>query len=144
MTPQEVAMKFASASATCKGDKCPLRTTCTGRSETCGMKEVTMIIRSLLAEIETLQAENTLLHQTIENHLGYINALEDVNEKYYRLCVSFQQGRMMKSKVRRYKTKRAAPKPRRKKKDPVEMDGDPRYAAPPTKPRKPELPVVII
>ena len=54
MTAEEVAMKFASASATCKGSKCPFAAGCTGNYDTCKMKEVASILRFEVAELDQL------------------------------------------------------------------------------------------
>lgn len=150
MSPQEIAMKFMSASATCKGDKCPCRTTCNGKGETCGLKEVALTIRALLADIEYHKAQVQALSDKIKNMnqqmddlTNYANQLERINDDYYRLVVSFQNGVRPKSKVKRRKATKSITRKVRRRKDPVEMDGDPRYAKP-AKPPKKELPVVVI
>lgn len=141
MTPQEIAMKFSSASATCKNGRCPFTSECRGTTETCKMKEVAMVIRSLMVDLETLQIKYATLAGVVKEVLGYITDLENANNKYHKLCVSFQNGYRPKAKIVRKGTKM-----RRKKKpvDPVEMDGNERYAYEEPKEPKEELPVVFI
>lgn len=137
MTPQEVAMKFSSASSTCRNGKCPFSANCRGTSETCTMKEVAMTIRGLLAEIETLRAKYDVLIGIMNDVVPYIKELEGTNEKYQRTIVSFQNGYRPKPKTVRKSSRKL-----KRKKDLTEMDGDERYAY--TEPKKPDLPVVII
>ena len=140
MTPQEVAMKFASASATCKNGRCPFTADCRGTTDTCKMKEVAMLIRAMMAETTTLQSKYNVLDGIAKQLLDYVCELEKVNERYYRLAVSFQNGYKPKNKIKRKKPIRRTPK---KKLDPVEMDGDKRYEYEEPK-EKLDLPVVII
>ena len=137
MTPQEIAMKFASASSTCKNGKCPFTADCRGTTDTCKMKEVAMVLRGLVAENDTLRAQYTALNAIVQQVIPYIHELERINERYYRTIESFQRGYKPKAKRKRLK-----PRTPPKKKNPVEMDGDERYAY--VEPKKPELPVVII
>ena len=140
MTPNEIALKFASASATCKNGKCPFNSECRGTTETCKMKEVAMIIRAMMAEIATLEAKYNALDVIAKASLGYMTNLEKINKYYYDLCSRFQNGYRPKKKI----VKRDA-RVRQKKKpiDPVKMDGKERYAYDEPK-EKTELPVVII
>lgn len=137
MTPYEIANKFASASATCQNGKCPYTAQCRGTTETCKMKEVAMIIRTLMAEISEVNARNKILEGMANYMCDYIRDLESINERYYRLAHSFQQGYRTNSKIRR--------KPPRsyKKIDPALMDGNPKYEYEEPK-EKVDLPVVII
>jgi len=139
MTPQEIAMKFASASATCKNGKCPFTSECRGTTETCKMKEVAMMIRAMMAEITTLQAKYNAMEGIAKQVLTYISDLEKVNSQYYQLVSKFQNGYRPKQKIVRKDARRI----RKKKIDPVKMDGDERYAYEEPK-QKTELPVVII
>ena len=140
MMPHEVAMKFASASAKCGNGRCPYTSECKGTTETCKMKEVAMMIRSLVAENETLKAKCMLMEVVTQSVNQYIKDLEKVNEYYYRLCIAFQNSYRPKPKI----VKKSARKMhRRKKLDPVKMDGDERYAYDEPK-EKTDLPVVII
>ena len=140
MTPQEVAMKFASASATCRNGKCPFTSECRGTNDTCKMKDVAMIIRSLLAEIATLKTKYNVLDGITQQSLEYMASLEKINEYYYKTCASFQRGYKPKAKIVR---KDARIRKKKRPKDPVEMDGDERYAY--VNPDKePDLPVVVI
>lgn len=138
MTPQEIAMKFASASATCKNGKCPFTAQCRGTTDTCKMKEVAMIIRAIMEELATVRAQNRVLEGMSQELLKYVHDLEVINERYYRLAVSFQNGVRPKAKIKRKKPIR---KPR---KNPIEMDGDERYAQDEPRKTPPDLPVVII
>ena len=139
MTPNEVAMKFASASATCRNGKCPFTSDCRGTTETCKMREVAAIIRALVAENATLRARCAALDGISQEALGYMASLEKINEYYYKLCSSFQNGYRPKAKIVR---KDARMRRKKKPKDPVLMDGDERYAY--DEPKEPDLPVVII
>lgn len=140
MTPHEIAMKFASASATCKNGRCPFTSECRGTSETCKMKEVAAIIRSLVAENATLRAQYAALDGISQQVIEYMSNLEKINEYYYKLCTSFQNGYKPKAKIVR---KDARLRKKKRPKDPVLMDGDERYAYDEPK-EKTELPVVII
>lgn len=137
----EVAMKFASASATCKNGKCPYTADCRGTNETCKMKEVAMMIRALDAEVSTLQARCEKLENELAESRKYASSLEAINERYYRLSVSFQNGYRPKAKIKR---KRVNKPSKKKLANPVLMDGDERYAKEEPKKTKPDLPVVII
>ena len=141
MTPHEIAMKFASASATCKNGKCPFTADCRGTSDTCKMKEVAMIIRSMQAEIDTLRSRYEAVSGITAEMLKHMSALEKINERYYRHAVSFQNGYRPRAKIKRKRT----PKPSKKQlENPVLMDGDKRFehVEPPKNP--PDLPIVII
>lgn len=140
MTPQEVAMKFASASATCRNGKCPYTSDCRGTNDTCKMKEVAMILRSQEARIDKLQSECDMLSHLLEESRKYIASLEAINERYYRLTVSFQNGYRPKAKIKR---KRVNKPSKKKLANPELMDGDKRYEYKEPK-KKPDLPVVII
>lgn len=139
MTPSEVAMKFASASATCKNGKCPFTSECRGTTETCKMKEVSMIIRAMETEIKALHEKYAVLDGVAKQILDYVASLEKINEQYYRIISSFQNGYRPKTKV----VRKDARKKKKKKPTLVEMDGDERYAYTPPK-EKPDIPVVII
>lgn len=140
MTPQEIAMKFASASATCRNGKCPYTAECDGTSSSCKLKEVAMIIRALLQELATVTSQYKMLMSVSQQMSDYISDLEDINAQYHELVVSFQRGYRPKKQVKRRsprKTKKG------KKQDLVSMDGNEQYAyVDPDK--KPDLPVVII
>ncbi len=140
MTPQEIAMKFSSASATCKNGKCPFTSECRGTTETCKMKEVAMMIRAMMAEITTLRTKYDALDGIAKIVLTYVADLEKVNEQYYQLVSKFQNGYRPKAKIVRKDARKIHKK---KKIDPVKMDGDERYAYEEPK-EKTELPVVII
>lgn len=141
MTPQEVANKFASASATCQNGKCPFTANCRGTTDTCKMKEVAMLIRSMLAEIATLQAKYNLMSALADKSVEYMSDLEKINDRYYHLCLSFQNGYKPKPKIKR----KSPPKQRKGKKiTPAEMDGNEKYAQEEPRKTPEELPVVII
>ena len=138
MTPQEIALKFASASSTCQNGKCPFTAGCRGTTDTCKMKEVAMVIRGLIDENETLRAKYNLVNAIAQEVVPYVRELERINEHYYRTIDSFQRGYRPKAKRKHLSPGR----PPKKKTNPVEMDGDPRYAH--EEPKKPDLPIVII
>lgn len=144
MMPEEVAMKFASASATCRNTRCPYASDCKGTLETCKIREVGLIIRTLLEEEEKLRHENDLLTGAMKLIAKYCNELEKINRAYYKIIMRYQAGHST-----TYKPKKRAPyigsgRGRgRKKKSLIEMDGDERYAMP-EEPKPPKDPVVII
>ena len=140
MTPAEIAMKFSSASATCRGNKCPYCAECRGTTETCKLKEVAITIRALVAENTTLRAKSDLLSILSEEAVKYIKSLEQVNDYYYNVIKRFQDSYRPKVKVVK---KDARMYRKRKPKDVHEMDGDERYAYEEPKVKN-ELPVVII
>ena len=135
-------MKLQSASATCGFGKCPYTSECKGSRETCKMKEVAMIIRAELAEIESVRAENIAMRDFMKVMMDYIKQLEAVNTRYYKLVRSFQDGYRPKE-YKKKKHPRIGSARGRKKKDPVSMDGDERYAMP-VEPKEPKPEVVIL
>jgi hypothetical protein len=140
MTPNEVAMKFSSASGTCRNGRCPYTSECRGTSDTCKLKEVALMIRSLVADLSMLQSRYTLLESTLNANLEYIRDLEKINRYYTTLCSRFQEGYRPKAKVVK-KAQRLRQK--KKPKEPELMDGDEQFAyKDPNK--KLDLPVVII
>lgn len=141
MTPSEIAMKFASASATCRNGKCPYSSQCRGTSETCLLKEVAMVIRSLEAENTTIRAQYDALRMISHVSLEYIHELEKVNKYYYDICTKFQAGYRPRNKIVKKETRMYRKKKRPK--DLTKIDGDERYAYEEPK-EKTELPVVII
>lgn len=98
-----------------------------------------MMIRALDAEIETLRARCEKLENELAESRKYASSLETINERYYRLTVSFQNGYRPKAKIKR---KRVNKPSKKKLENPVLMDGDKRYVK--KEPKKPDLPVVII
>lgn len=136
MMPLDVALRLASASATCEKHKCPYMAQCKGDYLSCQMKEVAMIIRSQAAEIETLTAMVKGLQEIMSGASAYIQDLEKINRQYHDLCIAFQHGYRPKKNVRK-------PYKPRKKKNVEEMDGDARYAFNPEK-KEPEPPPVVI
>ena len=141
MTPQETAMKLASASATCEKHKCPFASKCKGDYSTCAMKEVALTIRSSLAEIETLEATVRGLRDMLLAVHQYTLDLEKVNKRYHDMIVAFGHGYRPKNP---HKVKRVYRRHLKPKKDPVEMDGDERYAYEPPKTTEPPPPLVVI
>lgn len=137
MEPLEVAMKLASASASCEKHKCPFMSQCKGDYSTCAMKEIALTIRSQDAEIKHLTDKVNAFNNVVTPILQYIIELEKVNKRYHDIIVAFQQG--YRPKANRYKPKRLP----KKKKDPVEMDGDERYAQSPPQKEKPQKVRVI-
>ena len=138
MTAEEVDLKFGSASATCKGNKCPFAAGCTGRYDTCKLKEVATILRFQITELEQLRSEAELLRGAVALIGNYCHELEKINKAYYRLLMKYYDGEH--PKVR---PKKRTPRVNRKKKSLIEMDGDERYAMP-EEPKEPKQPVVII
>lgn len=137
MTPQEMALKLASASATCAKHKCPLAAQCKGNYETCGMKEVALIIRSCLARADTLESTVKGLQEMLVAVHQYTVELEKINKRYHDMVIAFQHGYRPKKTVRK-------PYKPRKKKTTEEMDGDERYAYEPPKTTEPPPPLVVI
>ena len=142
MTPQELAMMCANASTKCEKYKCPFAAKCKGSYETCVMKEIAMIIRANLAEIDTLNAVTKGLSAFLVGTKDYIVDLEKINRRYRDLIIAFGKGYKPKKpgSVRRVPKKRL----NKKKKDPTEMDGDERYAFDPDEKPEPEAPLVVI
>ena len=138
MTPLEMAMKLASASATCERHKCPFMAKCKGDYTTCVMKDIALMLRAQNAEINTKDAVIRGLQSLLLGVHQYTLELEKINKRYHDIVVAFQQGYRPKKKVHRM---RRAPKP---KKDPTEMDGDQRYAYEPPKTTEPPPPLVVI
>lgn len=137
MMPLEVAMKLASASAQCGKHKCPYAAQCKGDYESCKMKEIALILRSQVAEIDTLKTTIKGLQALLMGVHDYIISIEKINKRYHDLCLAFQQGYRPKKNVRK-------PYKPRKKKTPDEMDGDERYAYQDPNPAEPDPPLVVI
>lgn len=142
MMPLDMALKLASASSKCERHKCPFMTQCKGDYTTCVMKEIALMLRSQHAEIQT---KDTIIHGLQDLLMGvyeYTKELEKVNKRYHDIVLAFQNGyrpaRKIRGKVRRSPGKKAM------KKDPVEMDGDERYAYDPPKTTEPPPPLVVI
>ena len=142
MTPEEIAMKLASASAQCGNGKCPYTSECKNTHETCKMKEVALVIRALLAELSKLRAEHEALKGGAVIMSGYLHELEKINAQYYRIISQFQQGYRQKAKVKKRVPHIGSARGRRQK-DPLKMDGDERYAMP-EEPKEPKPQAVII
>lgn len=142
MTPEEIAMKFASASATCRGGKCPYTAECQGTRETCKLKEVALTIRSQCLEIEKLNSECQSLRGATQLIAKYCAELERINDAYYKIISKFQSGYRPTAKPKK-RVPHIGSGRGRKKKTLVEMDGDERYAMP-AEPKPPKDPVVII
>lgn len=137
MTPYEIAMQFMSARNQCRGDRCIFRTKCGKGGESCPFKEIAMTLRAQEARIETLETQLASAEQINQAQADEIIKLRKVNKDYNKLVNAFRAG---------YRPPRVSKggKPRRvvrRKKDPVEMDGDEHYGLPP---REPDLPTNII
>lgn len=137
MKPLEVAMKLASASATCAKHKCPYAAQCKGNYETCAMKEIALLLRSQCAEIDSLKAVVAGLSDILSAVKTYVDEIEKANKRYHDIVIAFQHGYRPKKTIRK-------PYKPRKKKDPEEMDGDERYAYVDPNPPEPEPPMVVI
>lgn len=137
MMPLDMAMKLASASATCERHKCPFMTKCKGDYTTCVMKEIALMLRSQNAEIESLKSMIEAYQGIIATTQVYINDLEKINKRYHDLCIAFEHG----YRPKRAKSVKRVPKI---KKDPKEMDGDERYAQVPESTHEPPPPLVVI
>lgn len=142
MTPEEIAMKFASASATCRGGKCPYTAECHGTRETCKLKEVALVIRSQCLEIEKLTAERDSLRGATQLISAYCTELERINDAYYKIISKFYSGYRPAARPKK-RVPHIGSARGRKKKSLIEMDGDERYAMP-EEPKPPKDPVVII
>ena len=140
MMQPDMANKLASASANCEKHKCPLAGQCKGNYETCGMKEVALMIRSDLAYIEKLEATIQGLQDMLIAVHKYTKDVEKVNKRYHDMIVAFGHGYRPRKphKVRRIYKRHLKPK------DPVLMDGDERYAYEPPKTKEPPPPLVVI
>lgn len=143
MNSQEIAAHLSRAYNTCRGDRCPYASQCSGRSETCVMKEVAMTIRAKDAEIETLTAVAQGLRDLLNGVAQYMQSLEKINKRYNDLIVAFQKGYRPQKKATRG---RRGPKRIRKvtMEELIKRDGDERYAyqEPPKDP--PKDPLVVI
>jgi len=143
MTSQEAAMTFASASASCKRDKCPYHKQCNGFSDQCLLKDVALILRDQDEQILTLQSKIDELNAIIAAMKQHEREVEAINNRYVKMIMSFKASKRPVSKMvcgrRVYK-----PRKPRKKKSLVEMDGDERYAQPEEPKRPPDPPLVMI
>lgn len=137
MMPLEMAMKLASASATCERHKCPFMGKCKGDYSTCVMKEIALMLRAQNAEIQTKDAVIRGLQDLLLGVHKYTLELEKINKRYHDVVLAFQEGYRPKKKVRR-------PYKPRKKRTPEEMDGDERYSYEPPKTTEPPPPLVVI
>lgn len=140
MMPSEIAMKMMSACNTCQGTKCLYRTQCGGKGQSCPLKEVAMTLRAQEARIASLEAEVQAKQDIIRADESEIESLKRINKDYYKLVNAFQQGYRPPKATKKGKPRRG--RPIKKKPDPVEMDGDERYALETT--YKPEPPMVLI
>ena len=138
MTPLDMAIKCASASAKCERYKCPFAGQCKGNYDTCVHKEIALILRSQKAEIDSLSATIEALRDIIAALHSYITDMEKINKRYHDLVIAFQHGYRPTRMVRKPR------KPYKRKKDPVEMDGDERYAQSPPPANEPAPPLVVI
>lgn len=140
MKADEVANKFQSASATCRGNKCPYAAECKGTRETCKMREIALLIRTMANELVEVHAQYDALSQGAKVLVKYIVSLEKINAEYYKMIRKFQDGYRPSNRI-----KKGVPHigSGRKKKPPEEMDGDKRYAMPEDN-KKEKRPVVII
>ena len=139
MTPLEMAMKLASASNGCERHKCPFVTKCKGDYTTCVMKDIALMLRSQKAEIDAQNEMIIAFQSVLAATQKYIVEIEKINKRYHDLVIAFQNGYRPKSK--RHNPKSRVPK---KKLDPIEMDGDERYAVEPPPKQEPIPPIVII
>ena len=137
MLPLDMAMKLASASATCEKHKCPFMSKCKGDYSTCVMKEIALMLRSHNAEIESLKAKCQAYAEMIAAIQVYVSDIEKINKRYHDLVIAFEHGYRPKN----VKKLKRVPKV---KKDPVEMDGDERYAQSPPPANEPPPPLVVI
>lgn len=142
MTPEEIALKFASASATCRGHDCPYAAQCRGSLETCKLKEISLIVRSMILELEKVRTEYELLRQGTVLLNEYVRSLEQINAKYYKTICRFIDGYRPPKKTKPYVPKIGSGRGR-KKKNLIDRDGDERYAMP-EEPKPPKPQVVII
>ena len=139
MMPLDMALKLASASNKCEKHKCPFMSQCKGDYTTCTMKEIALMLRAQNAEIESLTAMVDAFQKVLAATQKYIVDIEKINKRYHDLVMAFQHG--YRPKAKKYTPKHV---PRLKKKDPIEMDGDERYAYDPTPKSEPEPPLVVI
>lgn len=142
MKPFDIAATFSSAHNHCKGNRCPYVSGCTGKPDTCKLRDVAMVIRAQEAEIDSLKITVAGLRDIIVMLQRYAAEQEEINARYRNLVQAFQKGYKPKRKLSHVKGTRPV-KPR--KKIPVEqMDGDVRYALPDPPPKYPDEPMVVI
>ena len=141
MTPLEMAMKLASSSSSCEKHKCPFMSKCKGDYTTCVMKEIALMLRSQNAAIESQNAMIRSYQAMLYAMQQYIQDIEKINKNYHDIVVAFHRGYRP---PKRPDGKRGPYKPRVKKLDPVEMDGDERFAYEPPRTKEPDPPLVVI
>lgn len=146
MTPEEIAMKFASASATCRGgERCPYITNCTGHTEDCRLKEVAMTIRAQSVKIERLEAKCAAMKEYAEALDAYADKMENIAREYESIIKRFQNGYRPSYKLKcRKKPKTGVDTSKIKKVDDLlALDGKERYELP-ARPKEPKMARVII
>lgn len=141
MTQQEIALKCASASTKCGKNKCPFAYMCKGDYDTCVMKEIAMYLRADLAEIDTLNLAIEALRAMFVSVQKYTMDLEKINKRYRDMIIAFGKGYKPKKPGSR---KRIPKKFKEGKMDPIEMDGDERFAYEPDEKPEPAPPLVVI
>lgn len=140
MTPLEMAMKLASSSSKCERHKCPFMTQCKGDYTTCTMKEIALMLRAQAAAIDSQNALIKAYSEVLASTQVYISEIEKINKRYHDIVLAFQRG----YRPRKNKTGKRGPNKPRKKLDPIEMDGDERYAYEPSRTTEPPPPMVVI
>lgn len=142
MTPEEIAMRFASASAKCRNEKCPFMSECQGTRETCKLIEVAAIIRAQCLENEKMRSECESLRGAIRLIAKYCNELERINDAYYKIISRFMSGIKPTAKPKK-RVPHIGSGRGRKKKSLIDMDGDERYAMP-EEPKEPKPQEIVI
>lgn len=129
MEPLDIAGQLASIHNKCRNNKCPFASSCDPRKShsDCGMYELALLIRSEEHRIRTLEAMVDSLRSMVVSLNKYAADLEKVNGKYRKLAESYRNL----DHPRKYKRGKTPPRQLKPKEDPLEMDGDPRYAPPP-------------
>ena len=140
MTQQETAMKLASASSKCEKHKCPFVSQCKGDYTSCSMKEVALMLRSNMAEIETLHRVIQGLSEILSSVHEYTRDIEKINKRYHDMIVAFGHGYRP---PKPHKIRRLYQSKIMKRKTPEERDGDPRFAYEEEKKESPPPMVVI-
>ena len=82
--------------------------------------------------------KEAVANKCIDTEVEYITDMEKINKRYHDLVIAFQHGYRPTRMVRKPR------KPYKRKKDPVEMDGDERYAQSPPPANEPAPPLVVI
>ena len=121
MTQEEIAMKCSSACSTCGFGECPFLDVCLHDKKACVMKQIAMMLRANLAEINKKDEQLGVMKVISKTLCSYIDEVEDLNRRYHEMYSEYQAG---------YKVapKRRKPRKRITRKNAIKYDGNPKYA----------------